>query len=241
MTNSASDVPESPAEESPIERAGLATTAPGTLPGQPAVPPAVSGSAMLRRGIVRWAFMGGVRVLYRRWTRIAARLFPENSRQAVLADLVGIPLPDRLNMSWVTTNLAVGGRVLPRDIPRLAKSGVTAVVDTRAEHKDDEKALGAHGIALLYLPTRDTFPLTVDQLERGADWINEQIGQGQRVLVHCEHGVGRSVLLTAAALVEQGMGAHEAMTLVQRRRWQAAPNHRQIQRLQEFERMVRGG
>jgi protein-tyrosine phosphatase len=53
--------------------------------------------------------------------------------------------------------------------------------------------------------------------------------------------VGRSVLLTAAALVQRGMGAHEAIDLIQRRRWQAAPNHRQMQRLQQFERAVRAG
>jgi len=58
------------------------------------------------------------------------------------------------------------------------------------------------------------------------------------VLVHCEHGVGRSVLLTAAALVAGGMSAHNAIDLVQRKRWQAAPNHRQMRRLQEFERAV---
>jgi len=29
--------------------------------------------------------------------------------------------------------------------------------------------------------------------------------------------------------------------LIQRKRWQAAPNHRQIVRLQEFERELRGG
>ena len=239
MTNGASNVPSSPAEEKPVEDAGPEVTPPDTLPDQTAVPPALSGSSMLRRGFVRWIFMGGVRVLYRRWTRVAAHLFPEDSRQAALAERLGIPLPDRLNMSWVTANLAVGGRVLPQDIRRLAKAGVTAVVDTRAEHRDDEAALGAHGIQLLYLPTPDTFPLTVEQLQQGADWINGQIGRGRRVLVHCEHGVGRSVLLTAAALVAQGKSAHEAITLVQRRRWQAAPNHRQMQRLQEFERKVR--
>lgn len=241
MSNGTSNVPSRPAEETPVEQTGLEMMPPGTMPGQTAVPPALSGNAMLRRGFVRWIFMGGVRVLYRRWTRIAAHLFPEDSRQAALAERLGIPLPDRLNMSWVTASLAVGGRVLPQDIPRLAKSGVTAVVDTRSEHQDDETALAASGIQLLYLPTPDTFPLSVEQLRQGADWINERIGQGKRVLVHCEHGVGRSVLLTAAALVEQGMSAHEAITIVQRRRWQAAPNHRQMQRLQEFERKVREG
>lgn len=229
MSNGTSHVPSSSPEEAPPE----------PLSDEPAVPPVLSGRSMIRRGFARWLVLGGVRVLYRRWTRVAAHLFPEDSRRAALAEQMGIPLPDRLNMSWVTPTLAVGGRVLPQDIPRLAQAGVTAVVDTRSEHQDDEAALAANGIQFLYLPTPDTFPLSVEQLRQGADWINMQIAQGHRVLVHCEHGVGRSVLLTAAALVEQGMGAHEAIALVQRRRWQAAPNHRQMRRLQEFERAVR--
>jgi protein tyrosine phosphatase (PTP) superfamily phosphohydrolase (DUF442 family) len=210
-----------------------------TMPDEEDVPPALSGKSFLRRGFVRWLLTGIIRVLYRRWTRIAAYLFPEDSRRAAFANRIGIPLPDRLNLSWVTPHLAVGGRVLPADIGRLARSGVTRVVDTRAEHQDDEAALGAEGIKLLYLPTPDTYPLTVDQLLAGSRWINQQIAEGQRVLVHCEHGVGRSVLLTAAALVASGMSAHDAVELVRRKRWQAAPNHRQMKRLQEFEHAVR--
>jgi len=113
-------------------------------------------------------------------------------------------------------------------------------VDTRSEHQDDEAALAAHGIALLHLPTRDTHPLTLDELRRGAAWVNEQIADDRRVLIHCEHGVGRSVLLAAAALVASGMNAHEAISLIKRKRWQAAPNHRQMRRLQEFERVAHG-
>jgi protein tyrosine phosphatase (PTP) superfamily phosphohydrolase (DUF442 family) len=198
----------------------------------------LSGRGMLRRGAARWAFTGVVRLAYRTWTRVAVRLFPEESPQARLADRVGFPLPDRLNMSWITPQLAVGGRIHPEDIVRLAKIGVTRVVDTRSEHCDDRAALAAQGIELLYLPTPDTYPLTLEQLAEGAEWIVEQIAHGERVLVHCEHGVGRSVLLTAAALVAGGMGAQEAIRLVQAGRWQAAPNHMQMVRLQEFERMV---
>jgi hypothetical protein len=36
-------------------------------------------------------------------------------------------------------------------------------------------------------------------------------------------------------LVYSGMSAQQALWLVQKKRWQAAPNHRQIQRLREFE------
>lgn len=208
-------------------------------PEEPAIPAELSGNALLRKGLVRWATAGLLRVLYRRWTRIAVYAFPEGSARARLATHIGIPLPDRLNMNWITPHLAVGGRIMPQDIERLSRAGVSRVVDTRSEHQDDAEALGRAGIELLYLPTPDTYPLTVDQLLAGARWVNEQIADGHRVLIHCEHGVGRSVLLTAAAMVAGGMSARDAITLIQRKRWQAAPNHRQMRQLQEFERAIR--
>src|SRR6478736_4411259 len=78
----------------------------------PAVPPVLSGKSMLRKGFLRWLLTGSIRLLYRFWTRIAVRLFPEDSRRAALASRIGIPLPDQLNMSWITPHLAVGGRIL---------------------------------------------------------------------------------------------------------------------------------
>ena len=108
---------------------------------EPAVPPVLSGKSMLRKGFLRWLLTGSIRLLYRFWTRIAVRLFPEDSRRAAFATRIGIPLPDQLNMSWITPHLAVGGRILPADIPRLARTGITRVVDTRSEHKDDADAL----------------------------------------------------------------------------------------------------
>lgn len=204
---------------------------PDVLPEKVVVqqPPRVQFSGM------RWLTAGIARLAYRRWTRIAARLFPEDSRAEGIAMALHIPLPDRLNMSWVTDTLAVGGRVRPEDIHALAKVGITHVVDTRSEYCDDVQALAKEHIELLYLPTPDTYPLTVEQLTQGAAWVSERMHAGGRVLVHCEHGVGRSVLLTCSVLVYNGMHASDALALVQKRRWQAAPNHRQIVRLREFE------
>jgi protein-tyrosine phosphatase len=184
---------------------------------------------------LRWASTGVVRISYRLWTRIAARIFPENSQSERIAQALHIPLPDKLNMSWVTDHLAVGGRVRPEDIQPLRRVGITHIVDTRSEYCDDEQALAQEHIELLHLPTRDTFPLTVEQLMQGAAWVQQRMNDGGRVLIHCEHGVGRSVLLTCAVLVYEGMHAHDALQLIQRKRWQAAPNHRQISRLKEFE------
>jgi protein tyrosine phosphatase (PTP) superfamily phosphohydrolase (DUF442 family) len=189
----------------------------------------------LKFSATRWATTGVVRLLYRAWTRVAAHLFPEDSPGERIATALHIPLPDRLSLSWVTDRLAVGGRILPEDIHKLAQVGITNVIDTRAEHCDDEQALAKENIKLLYLPTPDTHPLSIEQLRQGAAWANDSIEQGGRVLIHCEHGVGRSVLLTCATLVYGGMHASDALKLVMEKRWQAAPNHRQIARLREFE------
>jgi protein-tyrosine phosphatase len=69
----------------------------------------------------------------------------------------------------------------------------------------------------------------------GSQWANQAMQQGGRVLIHCEHGVGRSVQLTCAVLIYEGMHAQDALELVQQKRWQAAPNHKQIVYLREFE------
>jgi len=183
----------------------------------------------------RWFFTGLVRVSYRAWTRVAARLFPEDSQSERIAQALHIPLPDKLNMSWVTTNLAVGGRIRPGDIPAVARVGVTHVIDTRSEHSDDVQAMAKEHIQLLYLPTRDTYPLTTEQMMQGAQWAQKAMEQNGHVLIHCEHGVGRSVQLTCAVLIYAGMHALDAVQLVQQKRWQAAPNHRQIVYLREFE------
>lgn len=190
---------------------------------------------LVKFAAVHWASTGVARLLYRYWTRVAAHLFAENSAGEKMARSLHIPLPDRLNMSWVNSQLAVGGRILPEDIKSLALLGVTAVVDTRSEYHDDEEALAREHIKFLYLPTPDTYPLTVEQLMQGATWVDERVNEGGHVLIHCEHGVGRSVLLTCAVLVYRGMHANAALTLVKQKRWQAAPNYRQVTRLREFE------
>jgi protein-tyrosine phosphatase len=216
------------------------------MPSDPTVtpPPVGTPDAMpeehpyVRFSRSRWFFTGIVRLLYRRWTRIAAFLFPEDSKTEHLALALHIPLPDRLNMSWITPHLAVGGRIRPEDIKVLAKVGVTHVVDTRSEHVDDVLALAKEHIELLHLPTPDTRPFTIEQMLQGSRWVQERIDQGGHVLIHCEHGVGRSALLACAVLVYDGMNAQNALHLVQHKRWQAAPNHRQVVRLREFESAV---
>ncbi len=217
----------------PVQPADVVQSASTAQPTSPATPHITRPH--LRFSPLQWVTGGIVRLLYRGWTRVAVRLFPENSKQEAFAQKLNLPLPDKLNMSWVNSHLAVGGRIRPEDMRALSLTGITHVIDTRSEYKDDEQALAQENIALLYLPTPDTYPLSVDQLMQGSQWAAEHIKQGGRVLIHCEHGVGRSVLLTCAVLVYNGMHARDALELVKEKRWQASPNHRQVARLKEFE------
>lgn len=221
----------------PIEEPTVTPTIPATPTHEGAITTTVE-HPHVHFSFADWASSGVVRVLYRGWTRVAVHLFPEDSWGEHLAQRMHIPLPDALNLSWVNSHLAVGGRIRPEDIKAVAEVGVTHVVDTRSEYCDDKDALAQEHIELLYLPAPDTYPLSIEQLMEGAAWANERINKGGHVLIHCEHGVGRSVLLTCAVLVYGGMHARDALALVQEKRWQASPNQRQVNRLREFERAL---
>jgi hypothetical protein len=173
-----------------------------------------------RRGLVRLLNPFG-----RIWLRIVARLLEWTT------DLI----PSRLNFTWITEDLAVGGAPRKRDYRRLAALGITAVIDAREEASDDAEALAQVGICLLYLPTPDRFALSQEQLCRGTRWALERLAEGGKLFVHCQHGVGRGPLQGCAILIGQGLSAPEALRTMRTRRWQAAPNDRQIESLLQFE------
>ncbi|HEY3115945.1 MAG TPA: dual specificity protein phosphatase [Chloroflexota bacterium] len=142
--------------------------------------------------------------------------------------------PTRLNFSWITSDLAVGGAFHKRDGERLHKMGIGAVVDCREEASDDERELARFGIAFLRLPTPDATTLTQDSLTQGVSWVRDQLESGRKVYIHCTHGVGRAPELGACVLVTQGYDAEDALELVKARRWQASPNAEQIEGLVRF-------
>ena len=102
----------------------------------------------------------------------------------------------RPDFHWLTDDLAVGACFPIDRAGELAREhGIGAVVDLREEAKDDEQRLGEHGIGLLHLPTPDLEPASVEVLDEGVRFAREQIALGKKVLIHCQHGIGRSALL----------------------------------------------
>ena len=172
------------------------------------------------RGLLRW-----YNLLGKLWLRGIARILEYSTKLHRKS----------LNLSRITDQLVVGGGVPTWAYPRLKAMGVTAVIDLLEEAKDDEAALVKLGIELLHLPATDRYAASQDQLSQGVEWATGRIEQGGQVYAHCKHGVGRGPLMGLAILVAQGETSSSALRLLRSKRWQAAPNDRQLAALLDFE------
>ena len=132
----------------------------------------------------------------------------------------------------VTPQLFVGPQFRRRGWHRLKGWGITAVVNLRSEF--DDRRLGVDMPAYLHLPTEDDAPPTLEDLSRGAAFINEQISMGGKVYIHCGAGVGRAPTMAAASLVAQGMSPEQAWETIQRVRVFIRPTEGQRKQLEIF-------
>lgn len=129
---------------------------------------------------------------------------------------------------WLTDKVAIGGCFGSSDAQALASAhGIRAVVDLRQEDCDDEERLRAAGIGFLHLPTPDLHPPAVDMLERGVRFVRERVARGDKVLIHCQHGIGRSALLALCVLVDQGWDPLDALSHAKDRREIVSPSRAQ--------------
>ena len=140
-----------------------------------------------------------------------------------------------LDLDWVTATLAVGASFALSDAARLAREhGIRHVVDLRVEACDDERVLRRHGIELLHLPTEDVCAIDEEKIEVGVAWVNARLDRGARVLVHCQHGIGRSALLALCVLVSRGQEPLEALGVAKDARGVLSPSPEQLAAFARF-------
>ncbi|HXU61319.1 MAG TPA: dual specificity protein phosphatase [Polyangia bacterium] len=148
----------------------------------------------------------------------------------------------RLNFDWLTEVLAVGGCFPIQAAERLAlEHGISRVVDLRDEDCDEELSLARHGIRLLHLPTQDCCAIARDSIAHGVAWVRAALRAKHRVLIHCQHGIGRSALLAMCVLVDQGMSPLAAMKLAKDARAVISPSPDQLRALMAFAAERRAG
>lgn len=134
------------------------------------------------------------------------------------------------NLTWLTPHLAVGGSFPTERAEDLAKAfAVAAVVDLRVEACDDEAVLERHGLGFLHLPTEDHCAVSQPMLRTGVAFVNRHLDKGQRVLIHCQHGIGRSATLALCVLVSRGMPPLKALELAKSQRSLVSPSPAQYE------------
>jgi protein-tyrosine phosphatase len=85
-----------------------------------------------------------------------------------------------------------------------------------------------HGITVLHLPTEDMCGVEASDLEHGIRFADEFLDAGKRVLIHCEHGIGRSATLALCVLVHRGHSPLSALALLKRQRPLISPSPAQF-------------
>ena len=140
-----------------------------------------------------------------------------------------------MNLSWITPTLAIGGRLADAELARLRSDhAIAAVVDLRSEALDDAEILRRQDIHFLHLPIEDHAAVPPILLEEGVAFLSCHFAAGNRALVHCEHGIGRSATLALAALVAQGLTPLDALSLAKDRRERVSPSPAQYDGWREW-------
>ena len=127
-----------------------------------------------------------------------------------------------LRIFWIDApelgRIAVMPRPMPDQFAELKAAGVDCVVSLLEDEEANHLGLGgeaglarAAGMDFLQLPVVDhDIPQTVAPVEAMARNISARLKAGKGVAVHCYAGLGRSPLLIAAVLIDNGVSAVEA-------------------------------
>ncbi|HAR42826.1 MAG TPA: protein phosphatase [Bdellovibrionales bacterium] len=138
----------------------------------------------------------------------------------------------RRNWNWIGPLLAIGGRI-PEELNcrwELLGEGISRVIDLR-DLRAETQPEWLPGVELLHLPTPDHQPISQSMIWQGVQWTRKAWEANLRVLIHCEHGIGRCALLAACVLVSEGASPTEAIRELKQVRSCIAPSPVQLHAL----------
>ncbi len=145
----------------------------------------------------------------------------------------------RLDIAWVTPQLAVGAAPTRQRLGDLRHAGVTHLVDLRTDGERErgwDAAAAAQQLAVLRVPVIDRHAPEPAQIADAAGWVIEAIAREQPVLLCCRAGAGRSAMLATAVLLALGYDLPAAFGLVNRARRCANPTDAQLDLLRALAR-----
>jgi GGDEF domain-containing protein len=114
-------------------------------------------------------------------------------------------------MHHIVNNLWLGSQKDADELVRRNPEGITAILNVRGPDAykppgRDQSAEHA-GKKYKWIPAPDTGRISPEHLREAVAWLQEQTENGERILVHCKHGISRSAGFLAAFMVKRGLAA----------------------------------
>lgn len=137
-------------------------------------------------------------------------------------------------MNYLVTKIGLGelhvmaapqSRQLANHIKYLKMQGITKVLSLLRPNEakayqleDEEKWVVKEGLTFENFPIEDHSVPLESELKPLAKRLLSEIKQGEKLVIHCFMGVGRTGITSCAVLMENGLSAEEAMALVTEKR-----------------------
>ncbi|MFY9645879.1 MAG: dual specificity protein phosphatase family protein [Terriglobales bacterium] len=115
-------------------------------------------------------------------------------------------------MNHIVNNLWLGSQQDADDLIRNNPEGITAILNVRGP--DAYKPPGRDqspehpGKAYKWIPAPDNEVIYPWHVREALQWLEEQTAAGERILIHCMHGISRSAGFLAAFLVKSGISSN---------------------------------
>lgn len=151
------------------------------------------------------------------------------------ADFSGIPF---FKYSLITNQIALGQSPSIFGISILYLKNYRYILNLRVSKKYGNLSLNKFKIK--NIPVEEFHSPTLEQLEEGANFINDAITKNKKIYIHCREGISRApCFLTAYLMKYQKMNFEDAIKFIKRKRYFINLLPEQIKKINEFGNLIK--